>query len=99
MRRFTLHRARGAAGYALVVQSDHLDALRARAVLPLLPIGNAPPPLPGLNPEFVLEGERLVMATHLLSAVDRTVLGPAVGDLAAERDRITAALDLLLTGF
>lgn len=99
MRRFTVHRARGVAGYAMVVQSDHLDALRSRVIVPLLPVERAPPAMPGLNPEFAFDGEPLVMATHLLSAVDRTSLGPVLGDLSAERDRITAALDLLLTGF
>jgi hypothetical protein len=38
------------------------------------------------------------MVTQFAAAVPARVLGKAVGSLAHERDRIIAALDMLLTG-
>jgi hypothetical protein len=39
------------------------------------------------------------MATHLIAAVPVEVLARPRGDLAAQRDAITAALDMLFYGF
>jgi hypothetical protein len=41
----------------------------------------------------------MIFATHLLAATPRGALGPARGSLAAERDAIRAALDMLFLGF
>ncbi|MBW6398470.1 CcdB family protein [Roseomonas sp. HJA6] len=100
MARFDLHRAPGgAAGYVVNVQSDLLDHLQTRVVVPLLPPDRVPPAMPDLHPNLAVQGEAFLLATQLLAAVPRRELGPVVGSLASERDAITRALDLLLTGF
>ena len=63
MPRFDLYRRAGQPGYLLDVQSDHLDALPTRMVVPLLPPSPALPPLRDLNPPLVVEGETLAMMT------------------------------------
>jgi toxin CcdB len=68
-------------------------------VVPLLPPSPALPPLRGLNPTLVVEGENLAMMTHFMAAVPRRLLGRPVGNLLAQADDITRALDMLLTGF
>ncbi|MBR0656502.1 CcdB family protein [Plastoroseomonas arctica] len=99
MPRFALHRLPDAPGYLLDVQSNNLDMLPTRIVVPLVPEATSPRLLKGLTPVFDIEGERLLMVTYQMASMERRILGPILGDLSAERDRITAALDLLLTGF
>ena len=99
MARFDIHRPRdSAAPYLLDVQSELLDHLRTRVVIPLLPPGAVPPDLRDLHPRLVVGGTELLAATQLLAAVKRHELGPVVANAADQRDTITRALDLLLTG-
>ncbi|MDB5413801.1 MAG: CcdB-like protein [Rubritepida sp.] len=100
MARFDIfRRARGAPGYLLQVQSDHLDALETRVVAPLLLPSAAPLPVGDLHPRFEIAGESFLLATQLLGAIPRRELGLPVGSLATHRDEIIRALDTLLTGF
>ena len=100
MARFDLHAMPdGGAGYVLDVQSDLLEGLSTRVVVPLLPEGAAPKPARRLNPVFEVGGARVVMVTQFMAAVPCRALGPAAGSLAPERDAITAAIDMLMQGF
>jgi hypothetical protein len=40
-----------------------------------------------------------VLAVHLVAAVSRRELGPAIGNLDSEYDRIVAAIDMILLGY
>jgi len=85
--------------YLLDVQSDLLDALTTRIVVPLC----KPDVLGGksaerLNPAFDIEGRKFLMLTPELAGVPRKVLGQRVGNLAIHRAEIIAALDIALTG-
>ncbi len=85
--------------YLLDVQSDLLDILATRVVVPLC----KPEVLKGklaerLNPLLEVEGRRMVMLTPELAGVSRKALGEPVGNLAHERASIIAALDLVFTG-
>jgi toxin CcdB len=99
MARFDVFRASEGDGRLLDVQADHLDGLPSRVVVPLLPVTPALPPLRDLNPVLRIGGQDLAMMTHYLAAVPKRALGPVVGSAADQRDSITRALDLLLTGF
>lgn len=85
--------------YLLDVQSDLLDVLATRVVIPLC----KPEVLKGklaerLNPVFEVEGHRMALLTPELAGVSRKMLGERVGNLSNERGPIIAALDLLFTG-
>ena len=82
----------------VVIQSDLLDAMRTRVVVPLLAAGHAGRPLRWLNPEIVLGRERMVLMPQLLATLTVTELGEQVGSVAHARDAITRALDALLSG-
>lgn len=99
MARFDLHRRKGASGYLLDVQSDHLYALRSRMVVPLLPPTTALPAIRDLNPLLTVDSETLAMMTHFMAAVPLRELGRPVGNLLPQADDITRALNILLTGF
>lgn len=83
----------------LDVQADLLNDLRTRIVVPLMKRAEAPKPARHLNPVFDIDGEQLVMKTEFLSAVDRSVLGPPITNLASHSFEVTRALDMAFQGF
>lgn len=99
MARFQLFDNPDGGGYLLDVQSDLLDIAGTRVVVPLVPAGRVPPAVPRLHPVFSVQRGDHVMATHLIATVPIEVLNHARGDLAVHRDTITAALDMLFSGF
>jgi toxin CcdB len=85
--------------YLLDVQSDLLEPIATRIVVPLCrPDVLSGKPAERLNPAFEVEGRRLLMLTPELAGVPRKSLGSRVANLAAERAAIVAALDLAFTG-
>lgn len=84
--------------YLLDVQSDLLDHLKSRVVIPLLPAEEVPPPVRKLNPLFEVDDRKVVMATHLISAVAVADLGNRRTNLGNHHDQIVSALDILFQG-
>ena len=80
------------------IQHDILDGLSTRLVVPLVPAVNAPHQIGRLNPLVHVNGEPHVLLTDLMSAVPLALLGPSHSNLAADRDAIIAAVDMLVTG-
>jgi toxin CcdB len=68
--------------YVLVIQSDLLEHLNLRIVVPLVRADVVDPPLPRLNPRFRVADESVVMATTL------------IGGLPAEASAIRSATSL-----
>lgn len=89
----------GDVGFVLVVQTEFLDHLHTRVIVPLLPPALVPAPTRDLNPIFTIGSAALLLGTQFINTIDRRLLKQPVGNLASERDAITRALDLLLTGF
>ena len=85
-------------GYVLDVQASLLDHLATRVVVPLLLEADAPPPIKGLNPTFLVNGESCVMITQAVAAVSRKELRRATFSLDAHHDEVLRALDILLIG-
>lgn len=86
-------------GYLLDVQSDLLEGLNVRAVVPLLPQGRAPLAASRLNPVFDIDGTAHLMMTQYIAAVPARLLKAPVGDLSADFAAVTSALDMLFHGF
>ncbi len=99
MARFDICANPAGAGYLLIVQSDLLDHLNTRMVVPLLPLAQAPQPARILNPVFAVGAESFVMATQFMAAVPTAILKEPVASLDQRRDEIVAALDFLMQGF
>jgi toxin CcdB len=99
MARFDIFVNEDGAGYLLDVQSDLLNGLNTRVVVPLLPKSSAPSPAQRLNPVFSLNGQELVMATQYMAAVPQNELRSRVGSLTDQQAEISAALDMLFLGF
>lgn len=86
-------------GYMLDVQTDLLDDLDTRIVVPLLPVGQAPKIAKFLNPSFEIDGDLHMLAMQYLAAVPASVLKVPVHSLANRADEVTRALDMLFHGF
>jgi toxin CcdB len=52
-----------------------------------------------LNPQVEIEGNAFVLITQEIVTVRKSVLGKPRASIAAERDKIISALDMLFTGF
>lgn len=86
-------------GYLLDVQSDILDGLNTRAVVPLMLPADAPKPARRLNPAFAIDSVRHIMVTQYLSAVPAAILVAPIANLGEHHGEITEALDMLFQGF
>lgn len=80
-------------------QSDLHDDLPRRFVVPLIPEADSGlQSLGRLTPVFGVRGERVVLAPPLAGTASVRELGPPIASLAAERDRLVAAVDALVSG-
>ena len=86
--------------YLVDVQSDLLEPLNTRVVIPMTKAAALTrKPVSHLTPEVSFNGDRYVLMTPQLAGVGRAELGPQAGALVDERHVIMAAIDFLLTGF
>jgi len=85
--------------YLLDIQSDLLDNLATRVVVPLVDARVVGKPIQHLNPGFHIDNSRVVMSTAELAGISTGALGKKIGSLKDRRDEIVAALDFLITGF
>jgi toxin CcdB len=86
--------------YLLDVQSNLIEELGTRVVVPLCPASSMKGKVvSNLMPIVDVEGKQFVMLTPQLAGVPKRILGPQVADLAARRTEIIAALDFLVLGF
>lgn len=85
--------------YLLDVQTDLFHFISTRTVIPLALLEKVEIAVERLTPIFEIENHRLVMLTPQLVGVSHKMLRKKVTNLQTQRDKITAALDLLFLGF
>ncbi|EJD6376047.1 MULTISPECIES: CcdB family protein [Providencia] len=86
--------------YLLDIQSNIIDILNTRLVIPLFDSRLVKKPLPTrLNPQLFINGQVFVLMTHQMACVPRSLLGKEIVDLSCQRDTIKHAIDLLINGF
>ena len=104
MAQFSVHvnlnpASRGAYPFLLDIQSELLNDLGTRVVVPLAPPGSRRgPPLGRLMPQIRVDGVDYVMLTPQLSGISVRHLGYEVENLSSRRTEIVAALDFLVAG-
>lgn len=100
MNQFDVYRLKQARGDGLVVilQHDTTANLETRIVAPLAQ-QSAIPPAERLRPIIEVNGSEHVLVVDRIAAVQRRSLAQRVGSVAAYRDDIISALDLLFTGY
>ena len=87
--------------YLLDVQSDLLDGLDSRMVIPLRSLDQFPKVrLPTrLTPVFNILGKDYLLETPKMGAVPQRILKACVASLERDQARITDALDFLFQGY
>ena len=85
--------------YLLDVQSDLLQGLASRVVIPLVRRDRFGLPMKKLNPVFAINGVDHVLATSDIAGIPLKVLGQRAGTLGAHRLEIKAAIDFIQDGF
>ncbi len=105
MAQFDVHRnigkQRETIPYVVIAQSSLFDSYRRRVVIPLVRRSNLDSTTAfvgsSLNPVFTVEGIEVVLHPLEVVSVATDQLGEKVATLAQDGDRITAAMDELLT--
>jgi len=87
--------------YLLDVQSDLLDGLDSRMVIPLRSLEHFPQVRLStrLTPVLTIEGKVYLLETPKMGAVPVRILKQAVSSLTSDQEQITAALDFLFQGY
>lgn len=87
--------------YLLDVQSDLLDGLGSRMVIPLRSLEHyAKVKLPTrLTPVLQVNGKDYLLETPKMGAVPKRILQTSLASLADDQDQITGALDFLFQGY
>ena len=85
--------------FLLDVQTDLLNDLTTRVVVPLYSASAMNKTAKHLNPQFPIKRSTVVMSTAELAGVAVKNLGDKVCTLKEHRNEIIAALDFLITGF
>lgn len=105
MAQFAVHRnknphSKSAFPLLVDVQSDLLEQLNSRVVIPLTKAaGLTKKPLSHLTPALSFDGDTYLLMTPQIAGIARADLGPQAGTLSDQREKIVAAVDFLLTGF
>jgi toxin CcdB len=84
--------------YLLDVQTDLLDNLATRVVVPLVASMSMPRPGRHLNPAVRIGETMFLMSTAEIAGVSVKSLGKKVYNIKEYRNEIVAALDFLITG-
>jgi CcdB protein. len=86
--------------YLLDVQSDLIDVLSTRLMIPLYSLAKVRVKISArLCPEIEVNGEKFLVMTHEMAAVRISQIGEAVGNANEHRNQIKAAIDFLIDGF
>ncbi len=87
--------------YLLDVQSDLLDGLESRIVIPLRRLEHFPRVKlsENLTPVFTIKDHDFLLETPKMGAVPVRILKKPVISLASKQAQITAALDFLFQGY
>lgn len=99
MAQYDVFQAPEGKGFLLDVQSDLLEPLNTRVVVPLMTRKSAPMPAERLNPIVRIGRRNFVMVTQFLAAVPLALLTRRVDNLPPYQDEIRAAIDMLTHGF
>ncbi|MEY3125344.1 MAG: hypothetical protein RLZZ573_1864 [Pseudomonadota bacterium] len=85
--------------FFLDVQSDHVQGLETRVVVPMWKSSLLVARANDLNPEFEVGGQRMVMDTPALAAVPISALRKPIHNLSSQQLPIQNALDILFGAY
>lgn len=98
MATFDLYRSKDGT-VLLDCQSDLLDHLNTRFVVPMAFPDDAVQVDRWLNPVLNVHGDEMLMLTHFAAPIPVNQLGVRIGSVVEQGWHISAALDVLISGF
>ena len=84
--------------YYLDVQSNLIETVGSRVVVPLVTVERAGGVMEHLMPCLLVDDRRMVMDTAQIMGIPMRMLGKRVADFSHERQVILAAIDMLTHG-
>ena len=84
--------------FVVVIQSDLLDALATRIVIPLAEMSFAGKVPSALCPAIAVKGQRYHALAHYAAPLSAKSLRRPVANVAAQASELVAALDVVLSG-
>jgi len=97
--RHPIAKSRRSVPFLLSIQTDALDYLDTRIVVPLVAEKSFGPRVPFLHPTIDIEQEKIVVAMNELVAIERRLLGDPVANLQSHSTTIISALDYLVSAY
>lgn len=91
--------ARRKTPFLIDVQNEFIDGLQTRVVIPLRAASVNQRRLRDLNPEFEINGKRVILDTPALAAIPVRELGKCVDNLRPHSADIQSALDCLFGAY
>lgn len=91
--------ARRKTPFLIDVQNEFIDGLQTRVVIPLRAASVNQRRLRDLNPEFEINGKRVILDTPALAAIPVRELGKCVDNLRSRSADIQSALDCLFGAY
>lgn len=86
--------------YLLDVQSNFLESLETRLVIPLSPKSTfQDKEMKKLTPTFKIEGKDFLLLTPQMASIHKKQLGGRVSDFSNKHQEILSSIDFLITGF
>ena len=85
--------------FFISIQSDTLEFLRSTIVVPLVAESAFGERIEFLHPLLDVMGHKVVVATNELVAVEKNLLGAAVGNASVDASTIVSAIDYLISGY
>lgn len=85
--------------FLLDVQSDLIEDLSTRIVIPLIPADAGPDKIKTLHPVVSLGARDFIVASHLMTAVQKSELKKASMNLSGRHDAVSAAIFMVFNGF
>lgn len=104
MPRFDVYRNHDQQDNALIpfyldVQSDHINGLASRVVVPLIKAVLFKQKTEDLHPELEVDGQHVVMLTPGLGSVSQSLLRRPIANLSAQQILIQNAIDTLFGSY
>ena len=90
----------GITPYLLIIQGNYVEVKSTRAVVPLMRLDAVSPIVKGgLMPEFIIEGQPVVMVTPELAGIAVHDIGPVIGSAEQRHQDVRRAIDILTGDF
>ncbi|MDD9909120.1 MAG: CcdB family protein [Ahrensia sp.] len=99
MARHVVYRLKRTSQLVVIAQSDWLDHLTTRVVVPLVPVDSANVPQSRLNPIVEVKAIKYLAMTQALAAVRVADIEPTGENLTNFHEKLVAATDMLFEGY